>query len=198
MVKSPQMGRRILYLIRHGQYNTHYAPDELGGSLTPLGIIQAQHIAQRLKDLPVSTIHHSTLRRATETAHIISEALPQVPLAPSDLIWENVPSVPPQYADSFANLSPQELKALSRRGDRAFRHYFKPAKKGDCLELMVCHGNLIRQFMCRTLRVPVKAWANADIHNCGLTEVRIEPGGRTLLVSHNDTGHLPMELKTLM
>jgi serine/threonine-protein phosphatase PGAM5 len=192
------MGRLFLYLIRHGQYNTHYAPDELGGSLTPLGIIQAQHIAQRLKDLPVAAIHHSTLRRATETAQIIAEALPQAPLKPSDLIWENVPSVPPQYADSFANLDREEIRALSRRGDRAFRHYFKPAQGEDRLELMVCHGNLIRQFMCRTLKVPIKAWANADIHNCGLTEVRIEGDGRMLLVSHNDTGHLPLEIKTLM
>jgi broad specificity phosphatase PhoE len=192
------MGRRTLYLIRHGQYNTHYAPDELGGSLTPLGIIQAQHIAERLKGQPIATIHHSTLRRATETAHIISEALPGVPLEPSNLIWENVPSVPPQYADSFAHLTPEELKALSRRGDKAFRRYFKPSPEADRLELVVCHGNLIRQFMCRTLRVPIKAWANADIHNCGLTEVRIEGSGHMLLVSHNDTGHLPVEIKTLM
>lgn len=192
------MGRLFLYLIRHGQYNTQYAPDELGGSLTPLGIIQAQHIAERLRELPVSIIHHSTLRRAAETAQIISQALPQVPLAPSNLIWENVPSVPPQYADSFANIAVEELKALSKRGDQAFRRYFKPSQNGDRLEVMVCHGNLIRQFMCRTLRVPIKAWANADIHNCGLTEVRIESDGRMLLVSHNDTGHLPLDLKTLM
>ena len=193
------MAQRILYLVRHGQYDPQTrTADKLGGRLTELGRTQAHLTAERLRHLPITTIHHSTLRRASETASIIASAVTAVPLRPARVLWECLPCIPPHLTQQFAHLSEAVIEKDALQAERAFERYFKAAAKITRHEIIVCHGNIIRYLVCRALQVPVESWANTDIHNCGISEVAIESDGRMMLISHNDTGHLPYDLRTFV
>ncbi|MBA3470067.1 MAG: histidine phosphatase family protein [Herpetosiphonaceae bacterium] len=193
------MAQRILYLVRHGQYDSQTrTADKLGGRLTELGRTQARLTAERLRNLPIATIHHSTLRRASETANIIATAVDAVPLRPARVLWECLPCIPPHLTQQFAHLSEAVIERDALQAERAFERYFKAAAQVTRHEIIVCHGNIIRYLVCRALQVPIESWANTDIHNCGISEVAIESDGRMMLISHNDTGHLPYDLRTFV
>ena len=61
-----------LYLVRHGEQQDaeHGMPD---GPLSPRGKRQATLIAERLGGVPFTSVYHSPLRRAEETAKIIDQ-----------------------------------------------------------------------------------------------------------------------------
>ena len=185
------MGTRIIYLVRHGQTGKGDPPDGLGNGLTPLGRRQARRTALRLSGLPVHAIHYSTLRRAAETAHIIAEQFPGVPLRPSRLLWECIPGLPATVRKDYPDISRREAERDWQRTGRAFAKYFRPARGGDRHEIIVAHGNLIRYFALRALGATPGLWTQTDIRNCGLSEIHIESDGVTMLIALNDTGHIP-------
>jgi serine/threonine-protein phosphatase PGAM5 len=192
------MGTRIIYLVRHGQMGKGDPPDELGNGLTPLGQRQARRAALRLSGLPVSIIHYSTLRRAAETAHILAEQFPGVPLRPSRLLWECIPGWPISVRGYFKNIPRQEIEQGRRRAARAFRKYFRPTRGNDRHEIIVAHGNIIRYFALSALQVPPALWTHTDIRNCGLSEVQIHSDGLMMLIALNDTGHIPRRWLTYL
>ncbi|QYO67907.1 histidine phosphatase family protein [Leptolyngbya sp. 7M] len=65
-------------------------------------------------------------------------------------------------------------------------------------EIIVCHGNLIRYLACRAMEISPEVWANLDHHNCGISEILIKEDNQTVLISHNDTGHLPYSMRTFV
>jgi serine/threonine-protein phosphatase PGAM5 len=186
------MAPRFLYLIRHGQYDPATTTDHRGGGLTELGVLQARYTAERLRWLEVRCIHHSSLRRASQTARIIAHSFPEVPLRASRLLWETIPAIPPGYEAYFSDKVPE---GGEQQAEEAFRHYFKPARESR-LELVVAHGNLIRYFICRVLGLPAEAWVRMEMHHCGISQVVILPDGTPYLIAHNDTGHLPYPLQS--
>lgn len=197
------MGERILYLVRHGQYQqNHTFTDELGGGLTELGNEQAWLTAQALVELPIKHIYTSPLRRAVETAEVIAGMLPGLMPEQVDSLREVVPAIPPHEAEFFARHFPEltvEKTAAERRiADIGFDRFFVAAPGDDVHEVLVCHGNIIRYFACRVLGVPAEVWTNMEINNCGVTCCTIAPQGRMMLVSMNDSGHLPQYLRTFM
>lgn len=193
------MGRKTIYLVRHGQ--AAYAetePRDMHGYLTELGRQQAQLAAERLSQLPITAIHHSDLHRAAETAKLIAEQLPHVPLHSTTLLRECIPCVPARPFARAANLSPAKIQENQQRSEYVFGHYFAAHKNREEYDILVCHGNILRYLICRALQVPPAAWINADIHNCGISEVLIETDGKIMLISHNDTGHLPYAMRTFL
>ena len=82
-----------IFLIRHGHFETNSAGEKV---LTIVGRWQAGLTGQRLRDLghPYSVIHHSTMPRAVETAHVIYDTLADTPLVSCDLLREGAPAVP--------------------------------------------------------------------------------------------------------
>ncbi len=191
------MASRYLYLVRHGQYDPDApAPDALEGCLSKLGKQQAQKTAKALQAYPITAIHCSTLRRAAETAEIIAAVFPEMKINRTRRLWESIPHVSDYMRDHFQNFLPDQLKTQAERSEKAFEHYFKSTKGTDKHEILVAHGNLIRYFVCRTLRVDAGAWLRMDCHNCGITCVRVNEMGDTFLISYNDTGHLPPKLRT--
>ncbi len=199
------MATRTLYLVRHGKHqNLPYDREagltleqarKLDVGLTPIGVEQAQVTAQRLSSLPISAIHCSTLPRARETADIITQKFPGVPVHRSRALWECIPCVPPARAEYFeifiGDLSPGKIQA-----EKAFDKYLKPARGDDKHEIIVSHGNLIRYFVCRILQAPPESWAEMDTNNCGISQVQIQSNGAIRLVSYNSVGHLPRHLIT--
>ena len=63
-------------------------------------------------------------------------------------------------------------------------------------EVIVCHMNVIRYFVCRALQLPPEAWLRMRGDNCGLTEIIIYDDGRVSLGRFGDQGHLTIEETT--
>jgi serine/threonine-protein phosphatase PGAM5 len=192
---------RVIYLVRHGQYESYPENgDALGGSLTPIGRDQAERAADALAQMPISAIHTSTLRRAAETAGVIALRFPNIIVQPSRELWEIIPAIPPREADYFAlhfpNLTPESILRDREVADKAFDRIFRPGGTEDEHEVVVCHGNLIRYYVCRVLEVPPETWGNMETNNCGITRCTIESDGRKMLISMNDIGHLAPTIRT--
>ena len=92
-------------------------------------------------------------------------------------------------------MPPEALERDRSQAQRAFARYFIPART-DRHEIIVSHGNLIRYFVCSALGAPAEAWANADINQCSLCVIRVEPDGRKVVLAFNDTGHLSEQMLT--
>ena len=188
---------RTLYLIRHGQYDTEDEADpDVGRALVPLGVAQARLVAARLRSIGVAftSLHSSTMTRARETARVIGEDLPRLTLRQSRLLRECTP--PTWRQDIMAGETAEELAAAQDQLEAAFAAYFVPARGAEAHDIIVCHGNVIRYFVCKALQVDTLAWLQMSITNCSLTVVRIKPDGSFKLQSFADAGHLPPNMQT--
>lgn len=196
------MAKRTLYLVRHGQYVRRARRSaEPDGELTGTGRQQAALVGLRLRDVPVDVIHHSTLIRARQTAEIIAAEFPDVPLRPSPLLRECIPSLPEVLPEAlrefFAAVPKSALADGPRRAAEALAAFFRhePGDR-DRHEVVVTHGNLISHMAAQALGAPADSWIRTDIHHCGITEVCMGTERGLMLVCHNDTGHLTKELRT--
>src|SRR5260370_1423431 len=66
----------------------------------------------------------------------------------------------------------------------------------DAYDVLVCHGNVIRWTLMRTVGADVKSWLNLDSGNGSLTIVAVRADGSTRLVMYSDVGHIPWEKQT--
>jgi len=193
-------GVRTLYLIRHGQYDhDDDRSSDIGKALVPLGIAQSKLVANRLKSLPVkmSSLISSTMTRARQTAMIINQDFPELELQQTRLIRECTP--PTWREDIMEGEDPEELKICTDNLDAAFSKYFIPSPdEDDRNDIIVCHGNVIRYFVTKVLKVETMSWLQMTTGNCGLTVIRIKPDGTMKLVSFNDMGHIPPNLRTVI
>jgi serine/threonine-protein phosphatase PGAM5 len=191
-------GIRTIYLIRHGDYNHEDNRDpDVGKELIPLGIAQARLVASRLKSLPVkiTSLISSTMTRARQTAMIINREFPKLELRQYRLIRECTP--PTWRKDIMEREEPGEIKNCTDSLDAAFNKFFISSPDDeDRNDIIVCHGNVIRYFVTKVLKVNTMAWLQMTISNCGLTVVKIKPDGKMRLVTFNDMGHLPPNMQT--
>lgn len=190
-------GMRTLILVRHGIYDDSDPRDEeLGKALTPEGREQARLTGARLAAWPsrVSALHASTMTRARETAEIMTGALPGLRPQPDRDLRECTP--PTDREDIMGDLAPGEADSCRTRLDHAFARYFRPSPERDTTEALVCHGNVIRYFVCRVLGLDPMRWLSMTIGNCSLTVVQVRPDGTMRLVLFGDVGHLPPRLQT--
>jgi hypothetical protein len=136
--------------------------------------------------------------RAAQTAEIIAQEIPDVPLHRSRGLWECFPCIPPipVYIEYSAQVSAEDIAQDRKHAEKAFDRYFKRARGKDKHEILVSHGNLIRYFVCGVLQIPPESWGSMDMCNCGISKVLIKSDGWMILVSHNDVGHLPHHLIT--
>ena len=195
---------RTLLLIRHGQYLASEDPAVHGGGLTDLGREQAQITADFCRNLSVNAIHHSTLKRAVQTAEIIALSLPDVPVTASDLLRECVPAVPPreqlsaqwcEWFDSFGMTS-SEFAANAAQARKAYRWLFQNGEEPG-LEIIVSSGNLISYLVARAFGAPAKSWIRTRVDLCSITAISVTSnrGPNPLVQSIGDTAHLPKHLR---
>ena len=191
------MAVRVIYLVRHAHHDVdNPTGSELGGSLTQMGLKQAELTAKALAQRPISSIHCSSLNRAEETARIVSREVPGLMIQSTDLLWEAIPSMTPKLQIEMPHYTGQQVLQDRQRAEVAFRKYFKVAKRGDKHDVIVCHGNLIRYFVSLVLKAELESWMRMDICNCGVTQVMVQAEGDMAVLCHNDWSHLPRELRT--
>ncbi|XP_061586352.1 serine/threonine-protein phosphatase PGAM5, mitochondrial isoform X2 [Cololabis saira] len=194
---KPKATRNIL-LIRHSQYNLSGNSDK-ERILTPLGREQAELTGNRLSALGLKydVLIHSSMARATETANIISKHLPGVELLSCDLLREGAPiePVPPVThwkPDAVYHEDGARIEAAFRR----YIHRADPKQKEDSYEIIVCHANVIRYFVCRALQFPPEGWLRMGLNNGSITWLTIRPSGRVALRTLGDTGFMPPDKLT--
>lgn len=128
-------------------------------------------------------------------AAIIAGHFPDLVLEGHDDIRECTP--PTRRSDIMAGLEPGEAGACETVLAAAWQRLACPARgSGDEHDIIVCHGNVIRWFVCRALAVDPTAWLGMSIANCSLTVVQIRADGSAKLLSFADAGHLPFSMTT--
>ncbi|CAG5135356.1 unnamed protein product [Candidula unifasciata] len=191
--QTPTASRHIL-LIRHGQYFDNATVDK-ERFLTSLGRAQAELTGQRLKelDLPYTILISSTMTRAIETAEIIHKYLPDIEHVTDDSLREGAP-IPPEPPLGSWRPEQKQFFQDGARIESAFRKYFyraDPGQKEDSYEIIVCHANVIRYFICRALQFPPEAWLRFSLANCSITHIVVRPSGRVSVSGAGDHGHIP-------
>lgn len=188
-----------IYLVRHGEHqDAEYGIDD--GPLSPRGQRQAELIADRLSGLPLDAVWHSPLLRAAETARSIAARLPSVDPVPSALLFDCVPTgltedTPTAYESFFGSVSDAEVEAGSAQMTDAVGEFLR-RRNGDVHEVLITHNFVIAWFVREVLGAPDWRWLTLNQAHCGLSVIAQKQGRPWTLISHNDLGHLPMELRT--
>lgn len=190
---KPTASRHLIF-IRHGQYNLEGAAD-IDRYLTELGREQAALTGSRLKalSLPYTRVVHSTMTRATETAEIILSKMDKIEeVHKCDLLREGAP-IPPEPPIGSWRPEMHQFYSDGARIEAAFRKYVHRAsvsQEKDSYEVIVCHANVIRYFVCRGLQIPPEAWLRMSLHNGSITYMVVRPDGRVALRQLGDCGFM--------
>jgi serine/threonine-protein phosphatase PGAM5 len=157
----------------------------------------------------IKALRVSGMTRAKETADIIASFLPGVEyVEPDPLLSEGRPS----HHIPSGKVSDKIIEATDHnhpRIEEAFQKYFhradppseeaNPQSDGEPqhqFEIVVCHANVIRYFLCRALQLPPEAWLRYCPFNCSLTYMTIRPTGTVSCRMLGDIGHLPYDQST--
>lgn len=188
---------RNLYLIRHGEYvHDDTCDEDVGCGLDRLGRWQAARTGDMLAGLDVefTSLQCSAMTRARETADIIAAHLGRGAPPRYRDIRECTP--PTRRADVMSELAPGEAAACEDSLRAAWNRLARPAVGVDANDVVVCHGNVIRWFVCRALDVDPTAWLGMSIANCSLTLIQVRADGSCKLVTFADAGHIPFALRS--
>jgi probable phosphoglycerate mutase len=189
------LATRFLFLTRHGEA----APN---GALTEAGQRQAVLLGRRLRDIPVTAIHHGPLPRATHTAELIAAQLPGVPVHVDKAAGDFVPYTPkreelPETSGdlllAFARQQPPADEELAAEAERRFTGPV-PATEPR-YDVVVTHNFLVGWLVRASLDAPPWRWLALNHANAALTVIRYSPGRPAALLTYNDLSHLPAELR---
>jgi probable phosphoglycerate mutase len=188
---------RYLYLVRHGEA----LPDESG--LTDSGRQQAVLLGRRLRDCPLSVIHHGPLPRAEQTARLIGEQIGDVPLCRSEAAGDYVPHIPTREelpAEFFLRFLEGATAEERERGPELARRavgLFTGPVDGtqDRHELVVTHNFLVAWLVRDAMQAPKWRWLGLNHANAALTVIRYAPGRPPSVLVTNDMRHLTADLR---
>ncbi|MGW4241306.1 histidine phosphatase family protein [Nocardia sp. NPDC004722] len=185
------MATRHLYVVRHG------AADPFG-ELTDVGQRQAELLGERLSSVPVDAVWHSPLARAVRSARIVGERLPGVSVREAAELVDHVPHVPrempPDWAGFFDGYDPTEAAAGERLSDALINRFARPAAT-ETHEVLITHAYPVAWLVRHTLDAPPARWLGLNCGNAALTVIEYRDGIAPTLLSYNDMGHLPPELR---
>ncbi len=189
----------FLYLVRHGEQldAEHGLPD---GPLSGRGRRQAKAIADRLSGVPFTGAWHSPLERAAETAAIMTASMPSLDSQPSALLFDCIPSgptpdMPQAFRPWFGSVTEAEIEAGAAQVADAGAEWLTPSMETRH-DLLITHNFVIGWFVREVFEAPAWRWMGTNQANCGLTIIRVRSAKAPELITHNDLGHLPVELRT--
>lgn len=187
---------RFLYLVRHGDASPHDGP------LSEAGREQARLTRDRLAEVPLTAIWHGPLPRAAQTAAIIAEGFPGVPVSVSDLAGDYIPSdpdpaeLPPAWASFVSGYTAAERAHGTRLASAAIEQFTQVGPgDSDTYELIVTHNFLIGWLVSQALAAPSWRWLGLNQMNAGLTVIAYQATSPASLISFNDAEHLPPALR---
>lgn len=178
-------------MVRHGAASPF-------GELTATGREQAHFLGERLARSPITTVYHSPLPRATDTALILTEHLPHVTLSEADELIDHIPHVPehppPAWAGFFDGFDVEEAAAGAKRAAALTARFARPAEV-ETHELLVTHAYQVAWLVREALGAPPDRWLAMSCGNASLTAIQYRNGTPPSLLLYNDMGHLPEELR---
>lgn len=182
---------RTLVLVRHGFYDYDAkADDKIGNALNALGREQAAFVGERLRALPVkfSSVVSSEFTRARETGDIVAAILGTTCVRAALLNEATPPG---------AGLKPEQIDAHAEAQlEAAWKKFAVPGDGASAHDVLVCHGNVIRWFVCRAMGVDLQQWTRLEIANCSLTVMQVRADGSTRVQMFSDAAHVPLEKQT--
>ena len=110
-------------------------------------------------------------------------------LRPTRLLWE-LPNLGPVDDEAWRSV----FAKGKQRGERAFLKFVRPTRERQRIEILVCHGNLIRYLVCRVLGIEPETWTSlvAPSH-CGITQILVAADNKPRILCYNETGHLSLK-----
>ena len=94
---------------------------------------------------------------------------------------------------------PADFFQEGARIEAAFRKYFhraEPSQENTSVDILVCHGNVIRYCTCRALQTDPRGWLRMAVHNGSITVFIIKPSGRVTLLELGGAGHFNPDMLT--
>ncbi|XP_063312640.1 serine/threonine-protein phosphatase PGAM5, mitochondrial-like [Pelobates fuscus] len=133
-----------------------------------------------------SSIIYSSLTRSTETADI------NIKMCSSSLLHEGPPIRPvPAESKWIPDLSYFKDGPRIEAAFRKYIHRADPEQTKDSYEIIVCHDNVIRYFVCRALQLPPETWVRLSLYHGSITKLVIKPDGDVSLKLLGDAGFIP-------
>eukprot|EP00756_Hemistasia_phaeocysticola_P045904 Hpha_TRINITY_DN19663_c0_g1::TRINITY_DN19663_c0_g1_i1::g.186273::m.186273/K15637/PGAM5; serine/threonine-protein phosphatase PGAM5 len=219
----PPPTKRVI-LIRHGQYQNESKCDEDDSvcTLTLVGKQQAEFTGRWLASMEqtggvkIRRVVASDLTRAKETASIIAGYLGRS-VEHDERLREGFPCRPEPDHPTWVNAIPEEdrikepiimeeafLNVVGPR-ERPLRRKVNSLEEAkevvkaqpEChADVVVCHGNVIRYFVCRSLQVPPERWLNMTIGNGSMTTIDVRGSGMLVLRGVGEHSHVPFDKRT--
>lgn len=196
-----------IFLVRHAQPSLPDASQRfVGGSsdpaLGPIGVSQAERLAERLAGVDFSRVWSSGLTRSAQTAAIISGLPPEKVCAERDLreidvgLWEGLTAdeVKERYPKEWAQ---RESAVLSFRfpGGESFQEmrgrsipaFFALAREAMAAAarntLIVAHKNVNRALLCEFLGLPLGDMFTIPQDYCSMSVLRLRAERNELAVT---------------
>jgi broad specificity phosphatase PhoE len=89
----------------------------------------------------------------------------------------------------------EQIEAGQAQMADAVAEWLSPARD-ERHDLLITHNFVIAWFVREVFDAPAWRWMGVNQANCGLTIIRVRSAKPPVLVTHNDLGHLPPELRT--
>lgn len=197
-----------VYIVRHGESVWNLEQRLQGGqdpALSDAGYRQAARVARALEGLGVAAVYSSPLRRASETARVIAEAL-RVPLRMhGDLReigmgeWEGLPypELLGRHGEAYrawiaapADCPPPGGEPLAVFADRVMAALTEVREKYPREDtVLVTHGVVARVLLARTLGLDLNRIYRMRVSNCSVSCLSFD-GDFPRVGLLNQVGHL--------
>ena len=197
-----------LLMVRHGISEFNAARRFAGYSdveMSSAGYEQAEKLRDRLAGEKIDAVYSSDLKRASETAAIISSGhemdiatcseLREVNYGDIEgLTYYEISRLYPEVAETVANFNLR----LDFPGGESFKEFITRVSKflGKLKKhspsqtlLVVSHSGPLRVLICRLLGIDLSYWWQIRFDNASLSIVKIHPRGAVINLL-NDTSHL--------
>ncbi|TGE34430.1 alpha-ribazole phosphatase [Desulfosporosinus sp. Sb-LF] len=168
------MGKKLIYLARHGDIGLGRDKRYIGQSdlpLSALGVKQATLLKEIFSRMPLDNIYCSDLERAQQTAEIISSAHSIIPTARVELrelnmgdwegkLFSEIRAKNPQEFEKrgkdIANYCSPEGESFSDCSKRVIPIFESLAQSNENTILIIGHAGINRVILCRVLGIPLE------------------------------------------
>jgi broad specificity phosphatase PhoE len=201
-----------IYIIRHGEtkkdltFNPDGYPD---ADLTQVGLKQAQITGKHISKVQFDAIYSSDLKRAIQTAEIISSYQKGLQISIDKQLREihmgvfhtssedEIKKDYPEFYNEFLKRETDFRYPSGESGEEVLTrilNFLEPIKYKKFNNIcIVCHGGIIRSVISHFLGLPQYKRFNLHPFNCGVSLLKYDNENNTLkVISVNEISHLDM------